>query len=873
MSKELAKAYEPKEVEDRIYDFWMKGKYFHAEVDPKKKPYTIVIPPPNITGQLHLGHAMDETLQDTLIRWRRMQGYSALWLPGTDHASIATEAKIVEAMRKEGITKEEIGREKFLERAWAWKDQYGGRIVEQLKKLGSSCDWDRLRFTMDEGCNKAVNHVFKKLYDKGLIYRGERIINWCPHCKTSISDAEVVFEEKEGSFWHLRYPLSDGSGYIELATTRPETMLGDTAVAVHPDDERYKTLVGKTVILPLVNKEIPIIADSYVEQDFGTGVVKITPAHDPNDFEVGLRHNLPVINVMDDGGVINENGGKYAGMPALEARKQIVKDLDEAGFLIKIEPIKHNVGTCYRCGTVVEPRVSTQWFVKMEPLAKPAIDAVKDGDIRFIPERMDKVYYNWMENIKDWCISRQLWWGHQIPAWYCECGETIVSETVPTVCPKCGGTHLTRDPDTLDTWFSSALWPFSTLGWPDNTEELKYFYPTNTLVTGYDIIFFWVARMIFSGLEHMGEVPFNTVFFHGLIRDAQGRKMSKSLGNGVDPLDVISVYGADALRFTLVTGNSPGNDLRFSEEKVSASRNFANKIWNAARFILMNIEGKDIDCALPKKLYTSDKWILNRFNNVTAAVTENLEKFELGMAVSKLYDFIWDDFCDWYIELAKIRMNGADEESADSARRVLVWTMSNTLKLLHPFMPYITEEIWQTLPHDGEALIVAKWPEYDEALSFPQEAKNLENVMALIRAIRTRRNEMNVPPSKKAHIYIDTAHPAPYEEASEFIARLAYGSKVEIGTGFDVQGAVTAVTDDAKALLPMDDLVDKAAETARLNKELANAQKQLDTVKAKLANEKFTSKAPQNVIDGVKANGEKLEAKIKLILETLESYQ
>ena len=873
MSKELAKAYEPKEVEDRIYDFWMKGKYFHAEVDPKKKPYTIVIPPPNITGQLHLGHAMDETLQDTLIRWRRMQGYSALWLPGTDHASIATEAKIVEAMRKEGITKEEIGREKFLERAWAWKDQYGGRIVEQLKKLGSSCDWDRLRFTMDEGCNKAVNHVFKKLYDKGLIYRGERIINWCPHCKTSISDAEVVFEEKEGSFWHLRYPLSDGSGYIELATTRPETMLGDTAVAVHPDDERYKALVGKTVILPLVNKEIPIIADSYVEQDFGTGVVKITPAHDPNDFEVGLRHNLPVINVMDDGGVINENGGKYAGMPALEAKKQIVKDLDEAGFLIKIEPIKHNVGTCYRCGTVVEPRVSTQWFVKMEPLAKPAIDAVKDGDIRFIPERMDKVYYNWMENIKDWCISRQLWWGHQIPAWYCECGETIVSEAVPTVCPKCGGTHLTRDPDTLDTWFSSALWPFSTLGWPDNTEELKYFYPTNTLVTGYDIIFFWVARMIFSGLEHMGEVPFNTVFFHGLIRDAQGRKMSKSLGNGVDPLDVISVYGADALRFTLVTGNSPGNDLRFSEEKVSASRNFANKIWNAARFTLMNIEGKDIDCALPKKLYTSDKWILNRFNNVTAAVTENLEKFELGMAVSKLYDFIWDDFCDWYIELAKIRMNGADEESADSARRVLVWTMSNTLKLLHPFMPYITEEIWQTLPHDGEALIVAKWPEYDEALSFPQEAKNLENVMALIRAIRTRRNEMNVPPSKKAHIYIDTAHPAPYEEASEFIARLAYGSKVEIGTGFDVQGAVTAVTDDAKALLPMDDLVDKAAETARLNKELANAQKQLDTVKAKLANEKFTSKAPQNVIDGVKANGEKLEAKIKLILETLESYQ
>ena len=873
MSKELAKAYEPKEVEDRIYDFWMKGKYFHAEVDPKKKPYTIVIPPPNITGQLHLGHAMDETLQDTLIRWRRMQGYSALWLPGTDHASIATEAKIVEAMRKEGVTKEEIGREKFLERAWAWKDQYGGRIVEQLKKLGSSCDWDRLRFTMDEGCNKAVNHVFKKLYDKGLIYRGERIINWCPHCKTSISDAEVEFEEKEGSFWHLRYPLSDGTGYIELATTRPETMLGDTAVAVHPDDERYKALVGKTVILPLVNKEIPIIADTYVEQDFGTGVVKITPAHDPNDFEVGLRHKLPVINIMDDGGVINENGGKYAGMPALEARKQIVKDLDESGYLIKIEPIKHNVGTCYRCGTVVEPRVSTQWFVRMEPLAKPAVDVVKNGEIRFIPDRMDKIYYNWMENIKDWCISRQLWWGHQIPAWYCDCGETIVSETEPKVCPKCGGTHLKRDEDTLDTWFSSALWPFSTLGWPEKTPELEYFYPTDTLVTGYDIIFFWVARMIFSGLEHMGEIPFKTVFFHGLIRDAQGRKMSKSLGNGVDPLDIIAEYGADALRFTLVTGNSPGNDMRFSEEKVAASRNFANKIWNAARFILMNIEGKDIGCALPEKLYTSDKWILNRFNSVTAAVTENLEKFELGMAVSKLYDFIWDDFCDWYIELAKIRMNGSDVESADSARRVLVWVMSNTLKLLHPFMPFITEEIWQTLPHEGEALIVAKWPEYDENLAFPAEAADMEKVMAVIRAIRVRRNEMNVPPSKKAHIYIETAQPAPYAEGSEFIARLAYGSAVEIGASFAVEGAVTAVTDDAKALLPMDDLVDKAAEIARLTKELQNAQKQLDNVNAKLANEKFTSKAPQNVIDGVKANGEKLTAKIRLILETLENYK
>ena len=601
--------------------------------------------------------------------------------------------------------------------------------------------------------------------------------------------------------------------------------------------------------------------------------MKITPAHDPNDFEVGLRHKLPVINIMDDGGVINENGGKYAGMPALEARKQIVQDLDAGGYLIKIEPIKHNVGTCYRCGTVVEPRVSTQWFVKMEPLAKPAVDVVKNGEIRFIPDRMDKIYYNWMENIKDWCISRQLWWGHQIPAWYCDCGETIVSETEPKVCPKCGGTHLKRDEDTLDTWFSSALWPFSTLGWPEKTPELEYFYPTDTLVTGYDIIFFWVARMIFSGLEHMDAIPFNTVFYHGLIRDAQGRKMSKSLGNGVDPLDIIAEYGADALRFTLVTGNSPGNDMRFSEEKVAASRNFANKIWNAARFILMNIEGREIGCTLPEKLFTSDKWILNRFNSVTAAVTENLEKFELGMAVSKLYDFIWDDFCDWYIELAKIRMNGADEQSADSARRVLVWVMSSTLRLLHPFMPYITEEIWQTLPHDGEALIVAKWPEYDEALAFPAEAADIEKVMAVIRAVRVRRNEMNVPPSKKAHIYIETAQPAPYAEGSEFIARLAYGSAVEIGVSFAVEGAVTAVTDDAKALLPMDDLVDKAAEIARLNKELANAQKQLDNVNAKLANEKFTSKAPQNVIDGVKANGEKLSAKIKLILETLESYR
>ena len=699
MSTELLKAYEPKEVERRIYDFWMQGGYFHAEPDPEKKPYTIVIPPPNITGQLHMGHALDETMQDILIRWKRMQGYSALWLPGTDHASIATEAKIVEAMRKEGITKDDIGREGFLKRAWEWKEKFGGRIIEQLKLLGSSCDWDRLRFTMDEGCSQAVRHVFVKLYEKGLIYRGERIINWCPNCRTAISDAEVDFEEKEGSFWHLRYPLADGSGFIELATTRPETMLGDTAVAVHPEDERYRGLVGKKVVLPLVGKEIPIIADEYVEMDFGTGVVKITPAHDPNDFEVGRRHNLPVLNVMDDGGIINENGGKYAGMPALEARKQIVKDLDAGGFLIKIEPIKHNVGTCCRCHTVVEPRVSTQWFVKMEPLAEPAVNVVKEGKIKFIPERMDKIYYNWMENIKDWCISRQLWWGHRIPAWYCaDCGETIVSETDANICPKCGSRHLRQDEDTLDTWFSSALWPFSTLGWPENTEELKYFYPTDTLVTGYDIIFFWVARMVFSGLEHMGEIPFKTVFFHGLVRDSQGRKMSKSLGNGIDPVEVIDQYGADALRFTLVTGNSPGNDMRFSDEKVAASRNFANKIWNAARFIHMNIDGKEVPCSLPEALSLEDQWIVSRFHAVAREMTENLDKFELGIAVAKLYDFIWDDFCDWYIELAKIRMNGEDESSAQAARQVLTWTMSNTLKLLHPFMPFITEEIWQSLP-------------------------------------------------------------------------------------------------------------------------------------------------------------------------------
>ena len=875
MSKELAKAYEPQEVEGRIYDFWMQGGYFHAEVDPKKKPYTIVIPPPNITGQLHMGHAWDETLQDILIRWKRMQGYSALWLPGTDHASIATEAKIVEAMREEGITKEDLGREAFLERAWAWKDKFGGRILEQLKLLGSSCDWDRLRFTMDEGCSKAVRHVFVKLYEEGLIYRGERIINWCPHCKTAISDAEVIFEEQQGSFWHLRYPLADGSGYIQLATTRPETMLGDTAVAVHPEDERYKHLVGKNVILPLVNKEIPIVADEYVEMDFGTGVVKITPAHDPNDFEVGRRHNLPVINVMNEDGSINENGGKYAGLSGMEARKQIVKDLEEGGYLIKVEPLKHNVGTCQRCHTVVEPRVSTQWFVKMEPLAKPAIDVVKDGTIRFIPERLEKTYYNWMENIKDWCISRQLWWGHRIPAWYCEdCGETIVSETDVDTCPKCGGKHIHQDEDTLDTWFSSALWPFSTLGWPDETEELKYFYPTDTLVTGYDIIFFWVARMIFSGLKHMDKAPFNTVLFHGLLRDSQGRKMSKSLGNGIDPVDVINQYGADALRFTLVTGNSPGNDARYSDEKVAASRNFANKIWNAARFIHMNIDGHNVPCALPETLSLEDQWIVSRFNTVTKEVTENLDKFELGMAVSKLYDFIWDDFCDWYIELAKRPLTGGDEAAAQNTRQVLVWVLTNTLALLHPFMPFVTEEIWQSLPHQGEALIVAPWPEYEEGRAFPQAEAEMKKVMELITAVRTRRSEMNVPPSKKAHLAIEAADTAAFEAEKEAIARLAYCSGVEVAQSVpQAEGSVTVVTAACRAYLPMDDLVDKKAETARLTKELEGAKKQLATAEAKLQNEKFISKAPQKVIDGVKDNAEKLREKVRGIEEALAALQ
>ncbi len=865
MKKELEKVYNPAAVEDRTYDFWLKGKYFHAEVDQKKKPYTIVIPPPNITGQLHMGHALDETLQDILIRWKRMQGYSALWLPGTDHASIATEAKIVEAMRKEGVSKDDLGRDGFLERAWAWKEKFGGRIIEQLKKLGTSCDWDRERFTLDEGCSKAVREVFVRLYEKGLIYRGERIINWCPHCLTSISDAEVDYAEKDGNFWHLRYPITDGSGYIELATTRPETLLGDTAVAVHPDDERYKNLIGKTVTLPLVGREIPVVADTYVEMDFGTGVVKITPAHDPNDFEVGLRHNLEVINVMTDDAHINELGGKYCGMDRYEARKAIVQDLEEGGFLVKVEPMKHNVGSCYRCSTVVEPRVSKQWFVKMQPLAEPAIDVVKKGEIKLIPGRFEKTYYNWMENIKDWCISRQLWWGHRIPAWYCdECGEMIVSRSDVDTCPKCGA-KVRQDEDTLDTWFSSALWPFSTLGWPDNTLDLKYFYPTSTLVTGYDIIFFWVARMIFSGLEYTGKAPFNTVLFHGIVRDAQGRKMSKSLGNGIDPLEEIEKYGADALRFTLATGNTPGNDMRYSAERVEASRNFANKLWNAARFVLMNLDENEPAPYIPENLALEDKWVLSKFNNVVKEVTENLEKFEIGLAVSKLYDFIWDIYCDWYIELTKVRLNGDDEKAATTARGVLVYILSNTLKLLHPFMPFITEEIWQALPHEGETIMVSSWPTACDSLNFAIEEAEFEKVMDVIKAVRNRRAEMNVPPSKKAKLFISTESKDTFIKCGVFMTRLASASEVEVVDNVDVEGAVRVVTTDAVVQIPMNELVDFAKELERLEKELAAAEKDRDFLGAKLSNEAFVSKAPAQVVEAQRESHKKALDKIALL--------
>ena len=871
MAKELDKQYSPQNVEDRTYKFWCDHKYFHAEVNPDKKPYTIVIPPPNITGQLHMGHALDETLQDILIRWRRMEGYETLWLPGTDHASIATEAKIVEAMRKEGITKEEIGREKFLERAWEWKAQYGGRIVEQLKKLGSSCDWDRERFTLDEGCSKAVREVFCKLYDKGLIYRGERIINWCPHCLTSISDAEVEYEDQAGHFWHLRYPFKDGSGYLELATTRPETLLGDTAVAVNPNDERYKDMVGKTLILPIVHREIPVIADDYVDIEFGTGVVKITPAHDPNDFEVGLRHNLEVINVLTPDAKIVDDYPKYAGMDRYDARKAIVEDLEAEGALVEIEDYSHNVGTCYRCGTTVEPRVSKQWFVKMEPLAKPAVEVVRNGEVKFVPERFDKTYFHWMENIKDWCISRQLWWGHRIPAYYCDdCGEVMVSAQEVHTCSKCGSNHVHQDPDTLDTWFSSALWPFSTLGYPDDTKELEYFYPTDTLVTGYDIIFFWVARMIFSGVEHMGQVPFHTVLIHGLVRDAQGRKMSKSLGNGIDPLLVIDQYGADALRFTLATGNAPGNDMRFSDEKVKASRNFANKLWNAARFVLMYLGNDYSYPGLPKDLAIEDKWILSKVNTLAKEVTDNLERFELGIAVAKLYDFIWDVFCDWYIEIAKIRLQSG--EGADTAKAVLVYVLTDILKLLHPFMPFITEEIYQAIPHDTESIMISKWPEYDPTLSFADEEAQMEKIMDAIRAIRNRRAEMNIPPSKKSKVYVETAFSDVFAVGSEFIKRLAYASDVEIADGFgDLGNTVTIVTNDAKIYIPLGDLVDFEAEAKRLQKELAAAEDKLAFINKKLDNPGFVNKAPEKVVQQNRDEAAKLTEKIANLRSSLEN--
>ncbi len=875
MRKELAKQYEPKNVEDRTYQMWMERRYFHAKREADKPTYTIVIPPPNITGQLHMGHALDNTLQDILIRYHRMAGYDTLWVPGTDHASIATEAKIVEAMKKEGLTKEEIGRDAFLERAWDWKRQYGGRIIEQLKKLGSSCDWERERFTLDEGCSRAVREVFCNLYESGLIYRGERIINWCPHCLTSISDAEVEYEEQAGHFWHLRYPFKDGSGYLELATTRPETLLGDTAVAVNPKDERYRGAVGKTLILPLVHREIPVVADEYVEMEFGTGVVKITPAHDPNDFEVGLRHNLPVLNVLTPDAKITDDYPAYAGMDRYEARKAIVRDLEKEGALVKVEDYTHNVGTCYRCGTTVEPRVSKQWFVKMKPLAGPAIDAVKTGETKFVPQRFEKVYFHWLENIRDWCISRQLWWGHRLPAWYCaDCGEITVSRETPDVCAHCGSRKIEQDPDTLDTWFSSALWPFSTLGWPEQTEDFKHYYPTNTLVTGYDIIPFWVMRMMFSGLRQTGRVPFDTVLIHGLVRDAQGRKMSKSLGNGIDPLEIIDRYGADALRFTLATGNSPGNDMRFSDTRVEASRNFANKIWNAARFVLMNLSDDEPAPHVPDGLALEDKWILSRCNALAAGVRDALEKYELGMAVQKLYDFIWDEFCDWYIELAKIRLNGADAAKKATAKAVLVFVLSNTLKLLHPFMPFITEEIWQALPHEGESIMVSAWPCASDALCFSEEEAQMERIMTAIKAVRNRRAEMNVAPSKKAKLFIETAYADTFRKGEVFFERLASASAVEVGEAFgEMDGAVSIITESARMYIPMQELVDFAAETARLNKELAGVEKELAMVEGKLSNENFVSKAPAAVVEGQRRQQAQLLEKKKLLSESLASLE
>ena len=853
MSRELPKVYEPQQVENKIYQMWESKGYFRPGNDPDAKPFTIVMPPPNVTGQLHMGHAMDATLQDTLIRFKRMQGYNALWLPGVDHAGIATQIKVEEELRKDGLTRYDLGREKFLEKVWDWKHKYGNRIVEQQKKLGASCDWERARFTMDEGCSNAVREVFVSLYEKGLIYKGSRIINWCPHCVTALSDAEVEYVDKPGHLWHIRYPLADGSGEVVVATTRPETMLGDTGVCVNPNDARYTEIVGKNVILPLVNKQIPVVADDYAEMDFGTGCVKMTPAHDPNDFEVGLRHNLEVIRVLDDNGVVNAFGGKYEGMDRYEARKAIVADLAEQGYLVQTEDYSHNVGTCYRCHNDVEPIISAQWFVKMQPLAEEAIKVVKNGETKFVPDRFSKTYLNWMENVRDWCISRQLWWGHQIPAWTCdECGHITVSRQDACKCEKCGSTKIQRDPDVLDTWFSSALWPFETLGWPEKTADLDYFYPTDVLVTGYDIIFFWVARMIFSGCEHTGKTPFHTVLIHGLVRDDKGRKMSKSLGNGIDPLEMIEKFGCDALRMNMVTGNSPGNDMRFYVERCEAMRNFANKLWNASRYVMMNLTG-DAENALPAldKLEIADKWVLSKLNTLIAEVTENLEKYELGVAIQKVYDFVWDTYCDWYIELTKARLYAEDAQRKQTAISVLVYVLDQMLRLLHPFMPFITEEIWQSIPHTGDALIVAKWPEYRQELSFKAECELMESVMEAIRAIRNRRAEMNVPPSKKAALYVLTAKPQVFAEGEGFLERLAYAESVTMldAEPANLDGMVTITTADAKLYIPMGQLVDVAKELDRIEKELDKARKNLAGIEGKLSNENFTARAPQNVVD------------------------
>lgn len=881
MKKELPKVYEPREVEGRVYEMWEKNGCFEGHRDPDKRPFTIVMPPPNVTGQLHMGHAMDCTLQDILIRFKRMQGYAALWVPGTDHAGIATQIKVEEELRKsEGLTRYDLGREKFLERVWDWKHKFGNRIVEQQKKLGASCDWSRARFTMDEGLSNAVRHVFVSLYNKGLIYKGSRIINWCPHCVTALSDAEVEYKEKPGHLWHIRYPIAGEEGrYVTVATTRPETMLGDTGVAVNPEDGRYRDIVGKKCILPLVNKEIPIVADAYVDMEFGTGCVKMTPAHDPNDFEVGLRHNLESIRVLDDNGKVVEGYGRYSGMDRYEARKAIVADLEEQGYLVKVEEHTHNVGTCYRCGTDVEPIISAQWFVKMEPLAREALRVVNDGEVKFVPDRFSKIYTNWMENVHDWCISRQLWWGHRIPAWTCEdCGGMTVSETDPTECQHCHSTHIRQEEDVLDTWFSSALWPFSTLGWPDeSSEDFKYFYPTDVLVTGYDIIFFWVARMIFSACEHTGKPPFHTMFIHGLVRDDKGRKMSKSLGNGIDPLEMADQYGADALRFNLITGNSPGNDMRFYTERCEAMRNFANKIWNASRFLMMNLT---IDrCELPGRLELEDKWILSKLNSVIPEVTENMERYELGVAAQKVYDFIWDSYCDWYIELTKTRLQGEDEDSKLRAQQVLCYVLTETLKLLHPFMPFITEEIWQALPHSGDYLMLQQWPQHRAELDFPEEEKAMELIMDAIRGVRARRAEMNVPPSKKAQLTVSTLERAVFEQGIPFLKRLAYASDVTVegvaDAGSDdamtAQGMVTVTTHAARLFMPLAELVDLEKEKARIEKELKKNRAELDKLEAKLGNPGFVNKAPAHVVEAEQDRAEKLRALLAKLEESAAS--